>query len=309
MTMKLPCAVVRDLLPLYAEKMTESETQALVEEHLRGCPECQRRYTEIEAGTCAPVDTSAPLRSLKKEIRRRRWLSAVAAALLVFVAVFVFFTHENRLEPVPWRSSLVEVVGVEARPQDEVFEDDDATDPAGATVDALVLKVDGTINGMQESAFEDEDGARTVILQGWSSEPDRGNLIPDYNELVLCPVPDRVLYSAGDRQELLWGEWSNGGVEVLPRLALTYYLIIAAGLALVTGAAWVLLRKRSVARIIRQVFFAPAAYVIAHFLIEGIRGESFFLQRDLLSIVIVAAALYALFSIAWQIRRRQKIAA
>ena len=49
--------------------------------------------------------------------------------------------------------------------------------------------------------------------------------------------------------------------------------------------------------------------MIAHFLIEGIRGESFFLQRDLLSIVIVAAALYALFSIAWQIRRRQKIAA
>ena len=39
MNMKLPCAVVRDLLPLYAEKMTESETQSLIEEHLQDCPE------------------------------------------------------------------------------------------------------------------------------------------------------------------------------------------------------------------------------------------------------------------------------
>ena len=38
--MKLPCAVVRDLLPLFAEKMTEPETQSLIEEHLKECPEC-----------------------------------------------------------------------------------------------------------------------------------------------------------------------------------------------------------------------------------------------------------------------------
>ena len=32
--MKLPCAVVRDLLPLYAEKLTEDETKKMVDEHL-----------------------------------------------------------------------------------------------------------------------------------------------------------------------------------------------------------------------------------------------------------------------------------
>ena len=30
--MKLPCAVTRDLLPLYAEELVEQETQALIEE-------------------------------------------------------------------------------------------------------------------------------------------------------------------------------------------------------------------------------------------------------------------------------------
>ena len=37
--MKLPCAVVRDLLPLYAENLTEDETKKLVDEHLESCEE------------------------------------------------------------------------------------------------------------------------------------------------------------------------------------------------------------------------------------------------------------------------------
>ena len=74
MTVKLPCSVVRDLLPLYAEKMIETETQELVDEHLADCPECRAKLSGIETGTGTetPVDTVKPLASLKKQIRRRR---------------------------------------------------------------------------------------------------------------------------------------------------------------------------------------------------------------------------------------------
>ena len=41
--MKLPCAVTRDLLPLYAEELVEQETQALIEEHLTGCSACRAK--------------------------------------------------------------------------------------------------------------------------------------------------------------------------------------------------------------------------------------------------------------------------
>ena len=51
--MNLPCAVVRDLLPLYAEKMTEPETQKLMEEHLESCPDCREELSQIEVGTDA----------------------------------------------------------------------------------------------------------------------------------------------------------------------------------------------------------------------------------------------------------------
>ena len=41
--MKLPCAVTRDLLPLYTEELVEQETQALIEEHLTGCSACRAK--------------------------------------------------------------------------------------------------------------------------------------------------------------------------------------------------------------------------------------------------------------------------
>ena len=40
----IKCSVVRDLLPLYIDKETGSETTALISEHLAVCPDCRRRY-------------------------------------------------------------------------------------------------------------------------------------------------------------------------------------------------------------------------------------------------------------------------
>ena len=118
--MKLPCAVVRDLLPLYAENLTEDETKKMVDEHLESCTECRQRLAEIDTRIVDPVDSSKPLMALKKEIQKRRWFSAIVAALLVFVAVYTYFYHENKMELVPWQNGLIEVEGIEARSYSEV---------------------------------------------------------------------------------------------------------------------------------------------------------------------------------------------
>lgn len=101
----------------------------------------------------------------------------------------------------------------------------------------------------------------------------------------------------------------NGGVIVLPRLTLGYYMIAAAGAAVVLGAVWFFLRNREKSWIPRQLFFIPVSYVISHFLIKGTRTVSFFMERDFLSIVLVTIALYALFSLVWQIwlQRRKAV--
>ena len=167
--MKLPCAVVRDLLPLYAEQLTEDETRKMVDEHLQECPECRQRLAETDTSIAAPIDSSKTLIALKKEIRKRRWFSAIVAALLVFVAVFTFFYHESKFELVPWQNGLIEVKGLETRPYSEVFEGEVPSDPSESTTDVLVIQYDGIINGIEESMFTDDDGTVTEILQGWSS--------------------------------------------------------------------------------------------------------------------------------------------
>jgi hypothetical protein len=205
------------------------------------------------------------------------------------------------MELVPWQNGLIEVEGIEARSYSEVFEGEVSSVSSESTVDVLVLKYDSIINGIQESMFKDDDGTVTELLQGWSSQSRRNSLTKDYSEMTLYPVPDRLLYSVGSQQRLLWGEPMNGGVEVLPRLALAFYIYVAAGLALITGAVWFFLRNRESSWIPRQIFFGPVSYLIAHFLIKGTGTQTFFMERDFISIILIAVALYTLFSLAWQI--------
>ena len=302
--MKLPCSVTRDLLPLYAENMVERETGELIEQHLTDCPACREKLSGLKTETRDPIETAKPLQTLKKEIRKRRRYAAAIAALCVFVAVFTLFCHENEMRLVPWEEGLIEVKGIETRPVGDVYGKD--VEPQGTAVDVLVLLTDSIINGTNETMFKDDDGTVTVILQGWTSHS--RSRTREYNEMTLCPVPDRLIYETGGRQELLWGKPLSGGVETLPRLALGYYLILAVCLAAGSGAAWFFLRKRFSGRIVRQVFFAPLSYIAAHLLIKGFSSASFFMERDLFRILLTAAALYALFTLAWQVflRRRKE---
>ncbi len=98
----------------------------------------------------------------------------------------------------------------------------------------------------------------------------------------------------------------NGGIEVLPRLALAFYILAAAGLALIAGAVWFFVRGLNGSWIPRQVFFFPVSYLIAHFLIMGTGTETFFIERELISIILITAALYVLFSLSWQVWLQRK---
>ena len=48
--MKVPCGVIRDLLPLYAENLAGEESKKLVEEHLSECEPCQQELEKLKGG-------------------------------------------------------------------------------------------------------------------------------------------------------------------------------------------------------------------------------------------------------------------
>ena len=316
--MKIPCSVIRDLLPLYAEKMVEPETENLVAEHLADCSDCREKLSAMKEKAEPAIETAKPLLNLKKQIRRRRWRAVAIAALCVFIILFTSFYHTSKLNMLPWKEGLIKVKGVEivspenrlGRTYHTLYERDiEEIVPEKYTGEALVFDTDSSIVGTMCTSFRDDDGTLTAVLQGIGRDSYSMNTGGAARELVLYPVPDRVIYGYGNSQELLWGEPLNGGTEVLPRLALAYYLLIAAALAAVSGLLWFIFCGKKAGKIMRQVFFAPIAYIAAHILLKGTATTSYFMGRELYFILMIAIALYFLFTLAWQVwlqRRKER---
>ena len=95
--MKISCNIIEDLLPLYVDEAASEDSRQLVEEHLKGCPSCRKMLEEIKKDNQLGTDhrispeenKKAEIQSLKnirKRILRKRILSVILAAVLVFAA-------------------------------------------------------------------------------------------------------------------------------------------------------------------------------------------------------------------------------
>ena len=169
--MKIPCSVIRDLLPLYAEKMVEPETENLVAEHLADCSDCREKLSAMKEKAEPAIETAKPLLNLKKQIRRRRWRAVAIAALCVFIILFTSFYHTSKLNMLPWKEGLIKVKGVEivspenrlGRTYHMLYEDyNEKYAPVNYTGEALVLITDSSIAGTMCTSFRDDDGTLTA---------------------------------------------------------------------------------------------------------------------------------------------------
>lgn len=83
----LPCAVVRDLLPIYVEGLTEPETNAAVEVHLKTCPACTARLAAMRAPEPPPEAETAKEVDYLKKVKRRSWKRVVLAVLVTVLVL------------------------------------------------------------------------------------------------------------------------------------------------------------------------------------------------------------------------------
>ena len=97
--MKYDCDVIRDLLPLYADKVCSERSRAMVEEHLEECPDCRNlvsRMLDIEIEESLSTEKDSVIDYAVRQFRRRSALvgSAVSGAitfpvLIVLLLVFM----------------------------------------------------------------------------------------------------------------------------------------------------------------------------------------------------------------------------
>ena len=86
----LPCAVVRDILPLYHDEVVSAETRSAVGEHLMGCAACRAEYEAMEKTLAKPAkegqSTLARFRGMMKKQKRKKIIAIVLAAVLAAAA-------------------------------------------------------------------------------------------------------------------------------------------------------------------------------------------------------------------------------
>ena len=92
MNHKLPCAVVRDLLPSYVEGLTEPETNDAVQEHLAACDACRSLCDSMRRQQTVPISTQTEkevdyLKTVRRKNRRKILLAALATAFVLIFAL------------------------------------------------------------------------------------------------------------------------------------------------------------------------------------------------------------------------------
>lgn len=206
--MKLPCYLVRDLLPLYKDEVCEPETAADVREHLEGCTDCRTLWEALQ--TAAPLEEAvdhakaqeqaAALRRVKHTQQKKR-VQTILVTLLVVILLgggglgLYFHAVETYLE-YPQES----ILGVEEEPISEQWR---------IRGKGIVLKLDSTV--------------QTSIQ--WS-------------QVLNTPKGDVMVFTLGRSQWDVWtrAQWSDDsyeillyteamdGMEAMERLKAVYYL-------------------------------------------------------------------------------------
>lgn len=102
--MKLPCEIIRDLLPLYHDGVCSEVSKTLVNEHLRDCKDCAKALRKIDIDIDVPkleADAVKPLKSLQNKWNKRTWQKGILIGLAVFMLVFTIWFSLTQLNYVP----------------------------------------------------------------------------------------------------------------------------------------------------------------------------------------------------------------
>ena len=98
--MKLPCSIIREILPNYVDNCCEEEASILVKEHLDECDECRQIYTEMIHPIKHAKDTNIDYLKKVKQKNRRKILISISIVILLFVSFlllksYVFGVNSN----------------------------------------------------------------------------------------------------------------------------------------------------------------------------------------------------------------------
>ena len=328
------CSIVQDLLPLYAEDMLREETKEFVDGHLAQCEACRAELAALKADvTPAPVNAQ-PLRSLKKQLRRKKFtavLLAVTLALTLAAAGFAYLTAPQYL---PYSETEWTVARADGAVTAEGL-----ADLSG--VESISVNLLTPVSGTEVTSTQEPDSGKTVYfitawrtpLDTWRGAFDKTGDAPNAHSandrtqreadalqgalgkvesartlFTLDTANCAAVYYAqnnGQGDVLLCGS-RDGGIISMPRLALGYYVLLSLALLIPLSIAFFLCRRKKIGKLLGHLALIPACYLTGHLLVKGFVTTSYQMQRDFSLIVLTAALLYAAALLAGTLLRQRR---
>lgn len=97
--MKLSCEVIKDLLPLYYDKVCSKESSSLIEEHLAECPQCVDEFEKLKINLENPTISDVEVKLMKnistKWEKDKKSSFAKGSMLVSALAAIVCFVSFN----------------------------------------------------------------------------------------------------------------------------------------------------------------------------------------------------------------------
>ena len=265
------CGIVKDLLPLVAENMASEESTAFVKEHLETCADCKAAFDAMKA----PVETepAAPLKTVKKAVKKRGWL--IAGLIACLVAALIIGVFARLMKPIVIHSAYEAFESVNIQSDRICLYQTQNTN--------LIAEREGRIVYV---------AAYTTLWDQWTGKPTAWFS----TELELDGV-DAILFEPydGTDHEILY-QRDGYAVEAgfaLPRLVMNYYFLIALAGTVVLAVVWLVLRltKREKASRVFGVLLLIAASGVLAFLFAGFPATTIAPMRELAFVLVIASLL------------------
>jgi len=291
--MKISCEVIGDLLPLYVKGIASKDSQMLIEEHLVSCPDCAKKLESMKKQFENELSGDVYVRSLKKvknTLLRKRVQTIVFTVMLTLTIAAVIIANLTAPNYIPYSPKLLQIT-----------EKNDGT---------VLVKFEKDVSGyiLWRSKAEIDPSGHQYDIVAWSSYWNKHIVKSRIQNVVLNPDGEKVsaVYylnyfgsdSGPDTDILIYGEdqYPNGGRLTLPRLFLTYYLLIAFAMFIIIVLLLVAFYRNGKAKYwLLRVAAIPGAYIVSHFCVKGLDSSSFTPVRDFIAIVTIAVSLYIVF--------------
>jgi hypothetical protein len=291
--MNITCPVIEDLLPLYAENLLSDDSRRLVEEHLSACPDCRARLSALQTAAPPAVPSARQaLQGMRHYLLRQRLLAAGAALAVVLALALAVLSFLTAPIYFPYTSELFSV------------------EPQGDGTLTLRFAPDVCHTEMYSST-DAETGREEVSLWAWTTRLDQWQNKQGAQVITVAPSAGREMNLwycfEGADDYLVWGQTRDEGRITLPRLALTYYLLLALAAGVLGAALFFLHELKWPRRILTLLLPLPLSYAAAQILVKGLDFTTHAILRDLRYILWITLPLYlGTLAVLWLIRRRRQ---